>query len=85
LLFCFPLDFKLSGLHDGEILARSDGNGKGATFIVEIPLLSEAEEKFDWCKKEVSAAVDASNDDVLRDKFCWLMTIAMVCNRSNFF
>jgi PAS domain S-box-containing protein len=60
-------------LHEGEIFARSDGAGKGATFIVEIPLLGDANEKLESCKNKVSAVENAAYDNVLRDKLILLV------------
>jgi PAS domain S-box-containing protein len=55
-------------LHEGGIFAGSDGEGKGATFIVEIPLLDDSEKNLNLPKRAVSEKHEAVYDNVLRGK-----------------
>ncbi|HEX8636979.1 MAG TPA: ATP-binding protein, partial [Pyrinomonadaceae bacterium] len=55
-------------LHEGEIFARSDGKGKGATFIVEIPLLDDSLKKPETEEGAVSETQKPVYDNVLRNK-----------------
>jgi CheY-like chemotaxis protein len=48
-------------LHGGSISVHSDGHGKGATFVVEIPARREAEEAIPMRPPQESGAKDAGN------------------------